>query len=188
MTDQLPHFRHISGHVLSHLLPVYEVIIASSPDGNQQIMLEEKAFPFNKSRIALFARGFIREKTKPEPNEVGLVLKGGATWQLSREGIERESIPFQQFEQSGLFACGRAAGPPKKKHLLSADASFLEAPPGFEPGQSRICSPLPYHLAMAPDIGKEGFLTKPSFLFCGAAYEARTRYLHLGKVALYQMS
>ena len=24
--------------------------------------------------------------------------------------------------------------------------------------------------------------------FCGAAYEARTRYLHLGKVALYQMS
>ncbi len=23
---------------------------------------------------------------------------------------------------------------------------------------------------------------------CGAAYEARTRYLHLGKVALYQMS
>ena len=30
-------------------------------------------------------------------------------WQLSREGIERESIPFQQFEQSGLFARGRAA-------------------------------------------------------------------------------
>ena len=27
----------------------------------------------------------------------------------------------------------------------------------------------------------------PSFLF-GAGYEARTRYLHLGKVALYQMS
>ena len=24
--------------------------------------------------------------------------------------------------------------------------------------------------------------------FCGAAYEARTRYLHLGKVALYRMS
>ena len=78
-------------------------------------------------------------------------------WQLSREGIERESIPFQQFEQSGLFARGRAAGPPKKKYLLSADASFLEAPPRFELGQSRICSPLPYHLAMAPDIGKEGF-------------------------------
>ena len=26
------------------------------------------------------------------------------------------------------------------------------------------------------------------FSFFGAAYEARTRYLHLGKVALYQMS
>ena len=31
------------------------------------------------------------------------------------------------------------------------------------------------------------FFRKSSFLF-GAAYEARTRYLHLGKVALYQMS
>ena len=32
---------------------------------------------------------------------------------------------------------------------------------------------MPYHLAMSPN---------------GAADEARTRYLHLGKVALYQMS
>ena len=38
---------------------------------------------------------------------------------------------------------------------------------------SRSCSPLPYRLAMAP---------------YGADDEARTRYLHLGKVALYQMS
>ena len=38
---------------------------------------------------------------------------------------------------------------------------------------SRCCRPLPYHLAIAP---------------IGADYEARTRYLHLGKVALYQMS
>ena len=36
-------------------------------------------------------------------------------WQLSREGIERESFPFQQFEQSGLFACGRAAEKTKSK-------------------------------------------------------------------------
>ena len=27
---------------------------------------------------------------------------------------------------------------------------LLEAPPRFELGESRICSPLPYHLAMAP--------------------------------------
>ena len=40
-------------------------------------------------------------------------------------------------------------------------------------GESRICSPLPYHLAMAP---------------YGAGNEIRTRYLHLGKVALCQMS
>ena len=33
---------------------------------------------------------------------------------------------------------------------------------------------MPYHLAMSPDIGADD--------------EARTRYLHLGKVALYQMS
>ena len=38
---------------------------------------------------------------------------------------------------------------------------------------SGSCSPTPYRLAMVP---------------CGAADEARTRYLHLGKVALYQMS
>ena len=64
--------------------------------------------------------------------------------------------------------------------------SDVEAPPGFEPGQSRICSPLPYHLAMAPDMEKRVF-GKTLFSF-GAAYEARTRYLHLGKVALYRMS
>ena len=34
---------------------------------------------------------------------------------------------------------------------------------------------MPYHLAMSPEKN-------------GAADEARTRYLHLGKVALYQMS
>ena len=40
---------------------------------------------------------------------------------------------------------------------------------------SRCCRPTPYHLAIAPQKN-------------GADYEARTRYLHLGKVALYQMS
>ncbi len=42
---------------------------------------------------------------------------------------------------------------------------------------------MPYHLAMSP---YEKRCYAP-FLF-GAADEARTRYLHLGKVALYQMS
>jgi hypothetical protein len=45
-----------------------------------------------------------------------------------------------------------------------------------------FCRALPYHLAMAPD-GTPGVPEKN-----GASDEARTRYLHLGKVALYQMS
>ena len=96
---------------------------------------------------------------------------------------------------------------------------------------SRICSPMPYHLAMAPSSGdarcaalsaaglrplakSSAALPPPSsqiqnsrFVFvqgCGASRyinfcssrnrkigagdEARTRYLHLGKVALYRMS
>ena len=52
---------------------------------------------------------------------------------------------------------------------------------------SGICSPVPYHLAMAPYIGLPD-KDCPVIIFCGAAYEARTRYLHLGKVALYRMS
>ena len=52
---------------------------------------------------------------------------------------------------------------------------------------SGICSPVPYHLAMAPYMGfADGSVRKSCFY--GAAYEARTRYLHLGKVALYRMS
>ena len=46
---------------------------------------------------------------------------------------------------------------------------------------------MPYHLALAP--GKKRRQQQTDDVFCnGAAYEARTRYLHLGKVALYQMS
>ena len=44
-----------------------------------------------------------------------------------------------------------------------------------------FCRALPYHLAMAPH-GAEMLHQY------GASDEARTRYLHLGKVALYQMS
>ena len=39
--------------------------------------------------------------------------------------------------------------------------------------------------ALPADNQKTSALTE---VFCGAAYEARTRYLHLGKVALYRMS
>ena len=46
---------------------------------------------------------------------------------------------------------------------------------------------MPYHLAMAPDM-RFADAEASANPFVGAAYEARTRYLHLGKVALYRMS
>ena len=49
----------------------------------------------------------------------------------------------------------------------------MEAPPGFEPG-IRVLQTHALPLGYSAEIG--------------ADYEARTRYLHLGKVALYQMS
>ena len=55
---------------------------------------------------------------------------------------------------------------------FSIEKRFWRRHPDLNWG-SRCCRPLPYHLAIAP---------------IGADYEARTRYLHLGKVALYQMS
>ena len=50
---------------------------------------------------------------------------------------------------------------------------FLEAPPGFEPGNRGFA----VHC-----------LTTWLWRHIGAGDEARTRYLHLGKVALYRMS
>ena len=51
---------------------------------------------------------------------------------------------------------------------------------------------MPYHLAMSPYFCVIGFRKKGRLIFLsvlfGADDEARTRYLHLGKVALYQMS
>ena len=62
---------------------------------------------------------------------------------------------------------------------------FLEAPPRFELGSRgfavRCLTTWLWRLIW--DL--RAFARKS---FCGAAYEARTRYLHLGKVALYRMS
>ena len=46
---------------------------------------------------------------------------------------------------------------------------------------------MPYHLATSPYEQNTGLAPVFCYLI-GAADEARTRYLHLGKVALYQMS
>ena len=61
----------------------------------------------------------------------------------------------------------------KRKKTDICQSFDLEAPPGIEPGIKVLQTsalPLGYGAAY------------------GAGYEARTRYLHLGKVALYQMS
>ena len=55
---------------------------------------------------------------------------------------------------------------------------FVEAPTGFEPVVKVLQTS-----ALPLGYGANAKLEK-----MGAGYEARTRYLHLGKVALYQMS
>ena len=63
----------------------------------------------------------------------------------------------------------------QKKHLQIASAFLLmEAPPRFELGI----------MVLQTNALPLGYSAKK----IGADYEARTRYLHLGKVALYQMS
>ena len=76
------------------------------------------------------------------------------------------------------------AGFRNEKPLSFDRGSFWRRHPDLNRG-SGICSPVPYHLAMAPYIGSADAVSADPF---GAAYEARTRYLHLGKVALYRMS
>ena len=76
----------------------------------------------------------------------------------------------------GLFLSDFRSSPSvsaKRNTSQLAGVSFWRRHPDLNRG-SRICSPMPYHLAMAPKNG--------------AGNEIRTRYLHLGKVALCQMS
>ena len=66
-----------------------------------------------------------------------------------------------------------------------SESYILEVPPRFELGNkgfADLClTTWPWHhMTLAGTFA-------PAKLF-GADYEARTRYLHLGKVALYQMS
>ena len=62
---------------------------------------------------------------------------------------------------------------------------FLEVTPRFELGNEGFADPcLTTWLCHRMENGANALL----LFFCGAGDEARTRYLHLGKVALYQMS
>ena len=72
----------------------------------------------------------------------------------------------------------------KKKHQPTGWCFFLEAPPRIELGNKAFAE-----LCLTAWLWRHMEDGKPSHphLF-GAGDEARTRYLHLGKVALYQMS
>ena len=90
----------------------------------------------------------------------------------------------------------------KNPQSLAALGIHLEVTPGFEPGNesfadSCLTTWLCHHRY---SILYANFCKKSTLIFgkqyphsrvgiaCGAGNEARTRYLHLGKVALYQMS
>ena len=73
----------------------------------------------------------------------------------------------------------------QKKPTPTGWLFLLEATPGFEPGNQGFADPrLTTWLCRHMD-NRSNCLLLLSF---GAGDEARTRYLHLGKVALYQMS
>ena len=59
--------------------------------------------------------------------------------------------------------------------------------PELEDVRVYVCSLLSGRAYLNGDTVYMSLSTRKSIL-CGAAYEARTRYLHLGKVALYRMS
>ena len=78
----------------------------------------------------------------------------------------------------------------KKERHADACLSFLEVPPRFELGSQGFADPClttwpRHHMNLSRKKGTRGAFLQ---LTNGAGDEARTRYLHLGKVALYQMS
>ena len=90
----------------------------------------------------------------------------------ARRGKNRGKSPFETNRKSLAI--------PETARLL-----LLEVTPGFEPGNEGFADPcLTTWLCHRMEKGAKYLL----LFFCGAGDEARTRYLHLGKVALYQMS
>ena len=78
----------------------------------------------------------------------------------------------------------------KRKDTTDVVSFFLEVTPGFEPGNQGFADPclttwLCHHTCFLRGIAMP---THRVGIAVGAGNEARTRYLHLGKVALYQMS
>ena len=97
-------------------------------------------------------------------------------------GIRKSKYFFQKSAFFFFVICRGNGDFPKEK--TSQRMSFLlEVTPGFEPGyESFADSCLTTWLCHRREKPHAGVV------FLGAGNEARTRYLHLGKVALYQMS
>ena len=106
----------------------------------------------------------------------------------SAEAALNQRLPRECAQQAEAPPVGKAlrlCRQPKKALLSFDKRAFLEAPPRFELGNrgfAVLCLTtwLWRHITYAGD--------RPAYGFCGAGNEARTRYLHLGKVALYRMS
>ena len=78
----------------------------------------------------------------------------------------------------------------RKNRRSDGTAVILEVPPRFELGSQGFADPClttwpRHHMNLSRKKGTRGAFLQ---LTNGAGDEARTRYLHLGKVALYQMS
>ncbi len=76
----------------------------------------------------------------------------------------------------------------KQKSYLSTGFFVLEAPPGFEPGNQGVADPRLTTWLWCHTLYYVVKRRNMRLFFVGANDEARTRYLHLGKVALYRMS
>ena len=89
---------------------------------------------------------------------------------------------LQQLSTGQLHLRSSNLGRNSKKDTHQKVCVFFGGTGQIWTGEWEFCRLLPYHLATVP---YKGMQKHPLF---GAGDEARTRYLHLGKVALYRMS
>ena len=110
--------------------------------------------------------------------------------------IDRESKSCRSFcpDTTGFFVFASTPTIDREPKKVAANdmqsAATMEVPPRFELGSQGFADPClttwpRHHMNLSRKKGTRGAFLQ---LTNGAGDEARTRYLHLGKVALYQMS
>ena len=110
------------------------------------------------------------------------------------------ALPTPSIKISGGWRRPLAAGTQKETPAIGR-CFFLEVTPGFEPGNQGFADPCLttwlchrlyfYYMHIWENVHtffENPMPTRTCGHWSGAGNEARTRYLHLGKVALYQMS